>query len=99
MRSYLMHLPRWQRLVMGYLTADLTYVLFVRRHPVPARDQDVAAWRVAGADGDGRILPALGQAGGQQLHPGLVQHAQARAHIDLIQRDQGNIPVHAAMSF
>ncbi len=36
MRAYVMHLPRWQRLVTGYLTADLTYVMFVKRYPVPA---------------------------------------------------------------
>ena len=35
MRSYLMHLPRVQRLTMGYFVADLTYVLFTKRYPVP----------------------------------------------------------------
>lgn len=38
MRSYVMHLPLWQRLFSGYLTGDLTYVLFVKRHPQPAAD-------------------------------------------------------------
>ena len=38
LRAYLMHLPAWQRLAHGYLTADLSYVLFVRRHPAPATD-------------------------------------------------------------
>lgn len=38
MRSYLMHLPRWQRLLTGYLTADMTYVLFTRRFPHPSDD-------------------------------------------------------------
>jgi predicted branched-subunit amino acid permease len=33
MRPYLMHLPLWQRLVTGYLTADLSYVQFTRRYP------------------------------------------------------------------
>jgi hypothetical protein len=33
LRPYLMHLPLWQRLTHGYLTADLSYVLFVRRFP------------------------------------------------------------------
>jgi predicted branched-subunit amino acid permease len=28
-----MHLPLWQRLVSGYLTADLSYVLFTQRYP------------------------------------------------------------------
>ncbi|MDB5731224.1 MAG: branched-chain amino acid transporter permease [Variovorax sp.] len=44
LRPYLMHLPRWRRLVDGYLTADLSYVVFTRHHPVPATD---AAGRVA----------------------------------------------------
>ncbi|HWI84040.1 AzlC family ABC transporter permease [Ramlibacter sp.] len=34
LRPYLMHMPRWQRLVNGYLTADLSYALFTRRFPV-----------------------------------------------------------------
>jgi predicted branched-subunit amino acid permease len=33
LRPYLMHLPRWRRLVNGYLTADLSYALFTRRFP------------------------------------------------------------------
>ncbi len=28
-----MHLPRWQRLVTGYVTGDLSYVFFARRFP------------------------------------------------------------------
>ena len=36
LRSYLMHLPRWQRLVAGYYSTDNTYVLFTRRHPEAA---------------------------------------------------------------
>lgn len=31
LRPYLVHLPLWQRLVSGYLTTDLTYVLFTKR--------------------------------------------------------------------
>jgi len=38
MRRYVMHLPRWQRLLVGYFTADLTYALFTRRYPVPAEE-------------------------------------------------------------
>ncbi len=38
MRPYLMHLNLWQRLCTGYLTADLSYVLFTRRYPHPAAD-------------------------------------------------------------
>ena len=33
LRPYMMHLPLWQRLVTGYLTTDLSYVLFTRRFP------------------------------------------------------------------
>ncbi len=39
LRPYLMHLPRWERMAHGYLTADLTYVLFTRRFPEPAQDR------------------------------------------------------------
>ena len=38
LRQYLMHLPLAQRLGHGYLTADLSYALLVRRFPVPAED-------------------------------------------------------------
>lgn len=33
LRPYMMHLPLWQRLLTGYLTTDLSYVLFTRRFP------------------------------------------------------------------
>ena len=35
MRPYLMHMPRWRRLVHGYLTADMSYALFTGRYPKP----------------------------------------------------------------
>jgi predicted branched-subunit amino acid permease len=38
LRPYLVPLPRWRRLTHGYLTADLSYVLFTRRFPQPAVD-------------------------------------------------------------
>ncbi|RYZ12458.1 MAG: branched-chain amino acid ABC transporter permease [Comamonadaceae bacterium] len=38
LRPYLMHQPRWRRLVNGYMTADLSYVMFTRRFPQPAAD-------------------------------------------------------------
>jgi predicted branched-subunit amino acid permease len=38
LRPYLAHLPLAQRLAHGYLTADLSYVLFTRRFPQPSRD-------------------------------------------------------------
>jgi predicted branched-subunit amino acid permease len=44
LRPYLMHLPLWERLVHGYLTADMSYVLFTRRFPHPSTD---AAGRLA----------------------------------------------------
>ena len=31
LRDYLMHLPRWRRLLNGFLTADMTYALFTSR--------------------------------------------------------------------
>jgi predicted branched-subunit amino acid permease len=39
MRSYLMHLPLWQRLVHGYLTTDIGYVLFVKKFPEVAQTE------------------------------------------------------------
>jgi predicted branched-subunit amino acid permease len=38
LREYLMHLPRWRRLVNGFLTADLSYAVFTHRFPEPASD-------------------------------------------------------------
>ena len=35
-RPYFAHLPRWERLLHGYFTADLNYVVFMSRFPVPA---------------------------------------------------------------
>ncbi|TFZ02019.1 AzlC family ABC transporter permease [Ramlibacter humi] len=40
LRPYVMHLPLWQRLTHGYLTADLTYAIFTRRFPQPAQDDE-----------------------------------------------------------
>ena len=40
LRPYMMHLPLWQRLLTGYLTTDLSYVLFVKRYPHVGRDAD-----------------------------------------------------------
>ena len=43
LRNYLMHLPRMQRLMVGYFVADLTYFLFTKRYPVPGTtDQERA---------------------------------------------------------
>lgn len=38
MRDYVMHQPLWRRLLGGYLTADLSYVMFTKRFPQPADD-------------------------------------------------------------
>lgn len=38
LRPYLMHLPRWQRMTVGFFTGDLSYVFFARRFPHPATD-------------------------------------------------------------
>lgn len=40
LRTYLMHMPRWRRLVNGFLTADLTYAIFTSRFPQPATDDE-----------------------------------------------------------
>lgn len=38
MRPYLMHLPRRWRLLAGYVTADLSYVMFTKRFHRPPQD-------------------------------------------------------------
>jgi predicted branched-subunit amino acid permease len=38
LRSYFMHMPRWRRLVTGFLTADLSYAVFTTEYPQPASD-------------------------------------------------------------
>src|SRR4030095_5373146 len=43
LRGYLMHLPRWRRLVNGFLTADMSYALFTRRFPEPAAEPEQRA--------------------------------------------------------
>jgi predicted branched-subunit amino acid permease len=40
MRGYLMHLPRLPRIVAGYFTTDITYVLFTRRFAHPAQTDE-----------------------------------------------------------
>jgi predicted branched-subunit amino acid permease len=44
LRPYVMHLPLWQRLLSGYFTTDISYVLFIRRFP---RVSSEAAQRAA----------------------------------------------------
>ena len=55
MRAYVMHLARAPRLLVGYLTGDLTYVLFVKRHPLPASDGQGRAAQMAYLLGNGSI--------------------------------------------
>lgn len=55
LRPYVMHLPRWKRLVAGYFTADLTYVLFVKNHPHPATDSAGRQSQMAYLAGNGSI--------------------------------------------
>lgn len=38
LHHYMAHLPTWQRVTTGYFTADLSYVMFVRRYPHPSSD-------------------------------------------------------------
>ena len=45
LRPYLMHMPRWRRLVNGYLTADLSYAMFTR--PLPAARADARRERAS----------------------------------------------------
>lgn len=45
LRPYFMHQPLWRRLISGYFTADLTYVMFTNRHPHPVPPDDAAALR------------------------------------------------------
>ena len=47
LRPYLMHLPRFQRLVTGYVTGDLSYVFFARRFPKPGLTADELAQQQA----------------------------------------------------
>jgi len=55
MRPYVMHLPLRERLVAGYLTGDLTYVLFVQRFPHPGADDAERTGQMAYLVGNGGI--------------------------------------------
>lgn len=55
MRPFVMHLPLPRRLLAGYLTGDLTYVLFIKRHPQPAQDDAIRHAQVAYLFGNGSI--------------------------------------------
>jgi predicted branched-subunit amino acid permease len=47
MRPYVMHLPLRERLVMGYLCGDLSYVMFVKRFPKHDVDPDERLGQIA----------------------------------------------------
>lgn len=55
LRPYVMHLPRWQRMATGYFTADLTYVLFIKRFPRPATGPSGRVAQMAYLAGNGAI--------------------------------------------
>ena len=38
LRPYVMHQPLWRRVVSGYFTADLSYVLFIKNFAQPSQD-------------------------------------------------------------
>ena len=40
LRPFLMHLPLWQRLGHGYMTTDISYVLFTRKYHHPGQTPD-----------------------------------------------------------
>ena len=55
MRSYVMHLPRSQRLLAGYFVADLTYVLFTKRYPTPGTTEQERAAQMAYLAGNATV--------------------------------------------
>jgi predicted branched-subunit amino acid permease len=60
-RPYFAHLPFWQRLRMGYFTADLNYVIFMRRYPEsrPAAGQVPYFWGGVVTNWSAWQLPSL----------------------------------------
>ena len=52
LRPYMMHLPLSKRLISGYLTTDMSYVLFVRRFPEPGTDPATRAAQQANLAGN-----------------------------------------------
>jgi predicted branched-subunit amino acid permease len=49
LRPYVMHQPLWRRLMSGYFTADLSYVMFTKRYAHPAARDDAALLRAQDA--------------------------------------------------
>jgi predicted branched-subunit amino acid permease len=60
-RPYFAHLPRWQRMVRGYFTADLNYVVFMSRFPEPrpAPEQAPYFWGGVATNWPSWQLPSL----------------------------------------
>ena len=40
LRNYLIRFPRWKRVLLGYFTADISYVQFIKNYPIPAHTSD-----------------------------------------------------------
>ncbi|MGI9133952.1 MAG: AzlC family ABC transporter permease [Rhodoferax sp.] len=55
LRPYVMHLPLWRRLMTGYFTADLSYVLFVKRYAKPGASDAERQAQMAYLAGNGSI--------------------------------------------
>ncbi|MHB1248380.1 MAG: AzlC family ABC transporter permease [Polaromonas sp.] len=55
LRGHVMHLPRPMRLLLGYVTADMTYVLFVRRFAQPPVDAAQRQAQLAYLTGSGGL--------------------------------------------
>jgi pyruvate,water dikinase len=62
LRSYVMHLPRPVRLLAGYLSTDMTYVLFVRRFSQPPVGAAQGQAQLAYLAGNGIDPGAVGMA-------------------------------------
>jgi predicted branched-subunit amino acid permease len=60
-RPYFAHLPRWQRMLRGYFTADLNYVVFMARFPQPrpAPEQEPYFWGGVATNWPSWQLPTL----------------------------------------
>lgn len=47
-RPYFGHFQRWKRIALGYFTADLNYVIFMRRFPEPKPNDDQVPYYLGG---------------------------------------------------
>lgn len=72
LRAYMMHLPLPQRLFTGYLTTDLSYVLFTRRYPQPSAELPAQRGEQAYLAG-GNVLTWLGWQSASLLGIALAQ--------------------------